>query len=639
MQDKRVFISGGAGVIGTALVNLLLKEGADIFVGDLKPCPKDWLSKVKYRKGDLNTITQQELLDFNPEVFFHLAATFERSEESFPFLEENFHHNVQLSHHLMSCLKDSSVLKKVVFASSYLNYDPTLYLFSEKPQTPTLLTENSTINPRNVCGAAKFFHEQELRLLESFIGNQTSIVSARIFRVYGRGSRDVISRWVRAGLHQEPLKVYCSEGMFDYIFADDVAEGLFRLAKSTFSGVVNLGSGKARSVQEVVDVIRLYFPTVKIEKIDSDIPFEASQADMQLFHQITGWRPTQTLETAIPLVINYERDQLKETSLKSDHFGVLVTSISKKIPLLQAVSKAIEKIDEHCGPLYGSDSDVNCIGKYAVDHFWHSPQISKTQIATILDYCAQSKIKAVIPTRNADLEFYSKHLVDLNKNGIHVMVSDPKTISNCLDKLQFATVLHEHHFPVIPTAKDIKEIKSKSLVVKEQFGAGSSRLALNLSREEAVEFAKQLENPIFQPFIEGVEWSVDLYRSKKGRVMGCVARQRDLVVRGESQVTTTVSFPELENLCTELANCLNINGHAVIQVIVDEEGDLHVIECNPRFGGASTASLAVGLDTFYWFLLECSGANLQDYFFDRKADIRQVRYPADWIFPWSSSLI
>ena len=50
MDYKRIFISGGAGVIGSALVSYLLKENVEIFVGDLKPCPKEWEGKLKYRE-------------------------------------------------------------------------------------------------------------------------------------------------------------------------------------------------------------------------------------------------------------------------------------------------------------------------------------------------------------------------------------------------------------------------------------------------------------------------------------------------------------------------------------------------------------------------------------------------------------
>src|SRR4029077_10055971 len=97
-------------------------------VGDLKPCPKSWLGKVKYRQGDLNTMAGHELATFDPEVYFHLAATFERSEETYFSFEENFHHNIKLSHYLLSCLKNIPSLERVIFASSYLIYDPALYL-------------------------------------------------------------------------------------------------------------------------------------------------------------------------------------------------------------------------------------------------------------------------------------------------------------------------------------------------------------------------------------------------------------------------------------------------------------------------------------------------------------------------------
>ena len=74
---------------------------------------------------------------------------------------------------------------------------------------------------------------------------------ARIFRGYGCNSRDVISRWVRALLAGEPINVFRPEGIFDYIYAEDSAEGLIRLAESNVTGIINLGTGRGRRVQEV----------------------------------------------------------------------------------------------------------------------------------------------------------------------------------------------------------------------------------------------------------------------------------------------------------------------------------------------------------------------------------------------------
>ena len=111
-KNKKVFVSGGAGVIGSVLIEKLYKKRAIIFVGDLKPKPTNFHKKIIYWQGDLNYITKEEIEEFSPEIFFHLAATFERSLETYKFWEENFHNNVLLSHHLMDCLKDIKNLKK-----------------------------------------------------------------------------------------------------------------------------------------------------------------------------------------------------------------------------------------------------------------------------------------------------------------------------------------------------------------------------------------------------------------------------------------------------------------------------------------------------------------------------------------------
>ncbi|MBA3722719.1 MAG: ATP-grasp domain-containing protein [Parachlamydiaceae bacterium] len=633
-KNKRVFISGGAGVIGTALVNQLIDQGADIFVGDLKHCPKEWLGKVKYRQGDLNEINASELIDFDPEVFFHLAATFERSEETFPFFKENFHHNIFLSHHLISCLKDAKSLNKVVFASSYLIYDPNLYQFSN-PHEPIVLSENTNVYPRNICGSAKFFHEQELRFLDNFLNNKVSFICARIFRVYGKNSKDIISRWIRSALRHEPLTVYRSEGHFDYIFADDVAEGLIKLSGAQFSGIVNLGSGHSRSVKEVLEILKNHFPVLQWNEVSSEIPIESSQADMRLFEEITKWNPSHSLEEGINKLIDFERLNIENLKIIESPLGILITSISKKIPLLQAVRQGIDKLG-HYKFIHGCDTDENCIGYYGVDTFWHCPKLSQMTVESVITYCKQHSIKSIIPTRNADLIFYAQSKKKFLDQEIHIMVSDLDTINNCLDKKQFSEVLIAKSFPVIFSALSLDKLDGPAYVVKERFGAGSTNLGINLSRSEAEKFARGLQDPIYQKFYEGIEWSVDLYRSRHGKVMGCVARQRNTVVNGESQVTTTASYPILEKLCKDIAEFLNIYGHAVIQVIENSNGEFHIIECNPRFGGASTAGIAVGLDSFYWFLLESLDQNIEEYPFMRSSqEIRQVRYPGDWILPWS----
>lgn len=630
-EGKRVFVSGGAGVIGTALMARLHARGAKIFVGDLKPRPAGWPADVLYRQGDLNYVTSGELDTFSPEYFFHLAATFERSTETYDFWDENYHHNVNLSHHLMTILKSSRALKRVIFASSYLIYHPDQYNFLAPRESAVRLKETDQIFPRNLCGAAKLQHEVELEFLGHFKELGFGAICARIFRVYGKSSRDIVSRWIRSLLKKEEIVVYRPEGLFDYIYADEVAEGLMRLASCAARGIVNLGNDNARRVQDVLDILKRYFPDIKTRCADSDIPYEASQANMDYFRSLTGYVPGTQLEDGIPQIIAHETTRMARAENDASVGNVLVTSISRKVPMLKAIRRACLKIGNNA-KLFGADVNDDCIGRHFTEVFWHMPAIAVLDIDQFIRYCKDHAIMAVIPTRDGDLPYFARHLPKLKDSGIRVMVSPYESVEACLDKVLFADKLAAMGFPTIPTSLDVGAIEASSYVVKERFGAGSRKIALNITRDRAIAYAGALESPVFQPYVSGREISVDLYVGVNGRTKGVVMRRRDLVVNGESQVTSTFRDQTIEALFSELAERLALYGHAVMQAIVDASGKVHIVECNSRFGGASTLSLAVGLDSFYWFLLECWGTDITEYPFARiPGEKKQVRHLEDLV--------
>ena len=633
-KNKKVFVSGGNGVIGNSLVRKLQEAGAIIFVGDLKHRPTHWDASIYYRQGDLNLIGKEELEDFSPDYFFHLAATFERSTESYSFWDENFEHNVKLSNHLMTCLKDCSSLKKVIFASSYLIYDPVLYQFKQPTSIPYSLKETDQIYPRNLTGVAKLAHEIELRFINQFKKQQYKIVSARIYRGHGLNSRDIISRWIRSLINNERLTVYRKEGMFDYIFSEDSAEGLLRLAESDAAeGIINLGTGKARKVSEVLDILKTEFPEMTYEEneAEADIPYEASQADIKLLKNLTGWAPEFSLEKSVKAIVDFEkqRDGIYDDGLLPQ-VNILVTSISRKVPLLNCVKIALNKLGEN-NMLFGGDSDTDAIGQYFVDHFWKMPALTGDCINEIIFYCKEHSIKGIIPTRDGELNFWAMHKDLLLANDIRVMVSHPDTVENCLDKLTFYQKLKDHNLPVINTTADIDELPDDGeYVVKERHGAGSHNLGIKLRKEEAITLATKLKNPIFQPYIQGKEYSIDAYITENNTVKGIVVRSRDKVISGESQITTIENKPLLKKLCEDIIAVLQLKGHIVLQVFEDNRGHIYMIECNSRFGGASTLSIAAGLDSFYWFFLEILNVDLLSYTFRKaKPGLKQIRFASD----------
>ncbi|MFC3886641.1 ATP-grasp domain-containing protein [Bacillus songklensis] len=314
-----------------------------------------------------------------------------------------------------------------------------------------------------------------------------------------------------------------------------------------------------------------------------------------------------------------------------DGYNILITSISKKVPLIKAVRKASMKLG-NTSKIFGADLNPNCIGKFFVDSFWQMPSIHEIGINELISYCVNNNIKAIIPTRDGELPFFSDYKEELFNHKINVLISHKEIIEVCLDKLLFYSKLLELNCPVITTVENIDQLNCNYFVVKERFGAGSKYIGLKLTREEALKKSKEMKKPIFQPYIEGEEYSIDVYITQSKQTKGVIVRKRVLVENGESQITSTVRNHNVELIFSKVAEDLGLYGHAVFQAIVDRHGTIHIIECNSRFGGASTLSIAAGLDSFYWFLMESSGFNIDNYEFKRSIHEKtQVRYAEDMV--------
>jgi carbamoyl-phosphate synthase large subunit len=280
-------------------------------------------------------------------------------------------------------------------------------------------------------------------------------------------------------------------------------------------------------------------------------------------------------------------------------------SISKKIPMLKAVKEALLRVDL-MGRLYGADTNSKCLGKYFVDQFWHCPPLAALPIYEFIQYCHNNGISVVIPSRDGELFYFAENRSILEEQGIHVMVSDLEAIITSNDKLLFSKLREMRGYPVIPSYT-CTSFDSEYYVVKERYGAGSLKAGIKLSRRQAEEYLPKLSFPIIQPYIDGTECSADVYIDKNYKAKGVIVRERNYVEAGESQITTSFHDKSLEQLFGSIAEKLMMRGHVMFQFIRDEDGQVYIIECNARFGGASTLSIAMGLDSFYWFMQESRG--------------------------------
>ncbi len=314
---------------------------------------------------------------------------------------------------------------------------------------------------------------------------------------------------------------------------------------------------------------------------------------------------------------------------KNEVINVLVTSASGKAPLIKSVKKALSKIGKNHFVTAG-DMDPLAPSQFDANSFWLMPRLSDIDLNLLINECINRKISMIIPTRDMELEFWATHSNLFKSMGIKILVSPIEAVKLCLDKFAFSQFGIDRNLPFIPASISPQFLQNDRLVVKERYGAGSRGLGINLSYKEAIEHSKLLVHPIFQPFIEGQEISIDGWISSEGHVAGVVLRRRDRVVSGESQVTTTFRNIKFESEAKAILGSLGLRGPVVMQAFI-VEGGLQIIECNPRFGGASTASIAVGLDSLYWSLLETTGHSEIQTFNRAPIEVQQIRTSNDRI--------
>lgn len=313
--------------------------------------------------------------------------------------------------------------------------------------------------------------------------------------------------------------------------------------------------------------------------------------------------------------------------------NVLLSSASNKVPLLKALQCAVKRIDNK-GIVTAGDLSSQVLTRHFCDVFWQMPLTRQENTDEIIAQLKHRSITHVLPSRDGELLFWARLKNDLKSANIHVLISDESAIELCLDKLRFG----QCNIPfIIPSFESIEAVKTVvqdtqplHYVVKERFGAGSKAVGLKLNEKDAIQHAKGLSSPIFQLFKAGQEISVDAWLTKDHLVKAAVCRVRDLVVNGESQITYTLPNCPFTAQVTQTLSDLALSGPVVLQGIIND-GALHIIECNSRFGGASTLGIKAGVDSLYWSLCESIGVDIDSLPVDLASHkITQIRAATDY---------
>ncbi|MGB2728975.1 MAG: ATP-grasp domain-containing protein [Halobacteriota archaeon] len=312
--------------------------------------------------------------------------------------------------------------------------------------------------------------------------------------------------------------------------------------------------------------------------------------------------------------------------------NILITSVSRKVWLVKAFKEALkhEGID---GKVISVDVNPLSAGLYVSNKHYLVPSSSdKNFIPTILEICKKEDIKLLIPTRDGELSLFAKNKEKFEKQGTYVMVSNPEVIEICNDKYRFYQFLAANNIPTPKTYLPHQIINFPSahypLLVKSRYGSGSKNIFKVENEKELGVFTNYVPDPVIQEFINGKEYTVDLFSDFNGKVLTVVPRERIETFCGESYKGKTVKDTQIIEHAKNLAEKLRTNGHITIQCIKNDNG-MNFIEVNPRFGGGAILGIKSGANTPLLLLRLILGKRIEPQIGEFKENLVMLRYTRD----------
>ncbi len=311
MKFEKALVTGGAGFIGSHLVEELLKHNVKVLVVDNlltgKKSNIDKLDNVKALYDDLGSDASLRAIEtFNPDVCFHLAAQSSVViSVKDPLLD--FEHNLLQPIKLLQKLIQTDC-KKFVFSSSGGT------IFGEPNVIPTSEKDYAG-EPVSPYGVAKKKLNDFIKLMVQDKNMSYSILN--LANVYGprqdpHGEAGVMSIFTGRMLNNETPIVYGDGNQTrDYIFVTDVVSALIKSSEMEDNLFLNIGTSKETSVNELVSIIRSitswegepdYKPQREGELLRSVLNNEKAKKSL-------NWEPEYNLNRGIQELVNWFKNE------------------------------------------------------------------------------------------------------------------------------------------------------------------------------------------------------------------------------------------------------------------------------------------------------------------------------------------
>ncbi len=317
--------------------------------------------------------------------------------------------------------------------------------------------------------------------------------------------------------------------------------------------------------------------------------------------------------------------------------NVLFTCIGRRVSLLESFRRAAKQLKINAAFLGTDTTDLSSALQLCDEGLLVKPTTHPGYIGQLLSIVKANRVKLLIPTVDLDLKVLARNKPKFASMGCRVLVSTTQVVDICQDKRKTYQFLAKNGFDTALTMSVRSALSKRKLnwpcFLKPWDGyAGRGNAVVN-NRTELLFYAKRIPNAICQEFIEGTEYTCDVYIDFGMKVRCVVPRKRIEIRAGEVSKGQVVKNPRIMSNAAKLVETLGAGpGVITLQLFLTDDDRVKFIEINPRFGGGAPLSIKAGANFPKWILQEASGKkpNIRSNGF--KDDLIMLRYDSEvWL--------
>lgn len=262
--------------------------------------------------------------------------------------------------------------------------------------------------------------------------------------------------------------------------------------------------------------------------------------------------------------------------------------------------RGLQQIQHYPLVIWGTDTEKTGYipSSLFVNHYIMAPNIDDdiAYLQFMQKLCDDNNIQIIIPGSDKDVQFYSKYRREFKTT---IILPEEKAVTLFYDKYKATVELEKAGVVVPPIINNLFE--EKKIIFRKKISNSSAGISIiDLSKDKSIPNFFN-EDYFLQRFIDGNEYTVDIFADKKGHPKLILPRKRLKIRNGMSVCCQLCHHEKIIEICKTIYSKYYIPGLSNVQFI-ENGNDIYFIELNMRFAGSGICGITASFNYLEQYL-------------------------------------